>query len=146
MNVKSTPKPNVSKKSIFPRKSARKITESYSNWLPYATIVIAILLVSSVFLWPMPDEFPMDDTYIHFVYAENLAETGKLFFNFPDEVGVGSSSLLWVLLLASGNLLGLSMNWIAKLVGVCALAALLEVDDLPAKTLMDNLLEPLFLL
>lgn len=124
MNVKSTPKQNVSKKSIFPRKSARKITESYSNWLPYATIVIAILLVSSVFLWPMPDEFPMDDTYIHFVYAENLAETGKLFFNFPDEVGVGSSSLLWVLLLASGNLLGLSMNWIAKLVGICALAAL----------------------
>ena len=65
----------------------------------------------------------MDDTYIHFVYAENLAETGRLFFNFPDEVGVGSSSLLWVLILAAGNLVNLSMHWVAKLVGMAALAA-----------------------
>ena len=65
----------------------------------------------------------MDDSYIHFVYAENLSESGGLFFNSPDEVGVGTSSLLWVLILAAGNWAGLSMHWVAKLVGMAALAA-----------------------
>jgi len=66
----------------------------------------------------------MDDTYIHFVYAENLSERGGLFFNNPGEKGVGSSSLLWVLILGAGNGAGLSMHWLAKLVGISSLAAL----------------------
>jgi hypothetical protein len=66
----------------------------------------------------------MDDSYIHFVYAENLAEHGGLFFNVPGEKGVGSSSLLWVLILAAGNWAGLSMHWVAKIVGVSCLAIL----------------------
>ena len=48
-------------------------------------IVALILLVAGVvflFLAPAYLEFPMDDTYIHLIYAENLAETGKLFFSF----------------------------------------------------------------
>jgi hypothetical protein len=64
----------------------------------------------------------MDDSYIHFVYAENLSELGGLFFNTPGEKGVGTSSLLWVLILAAGNWAGLSMHWVAKLVGICCLA------------------------
>ena len=64
----------------------------------------------------------MDDTYIHFVYAQNLAEQGRLIFNFPGERGVGSTSLLWVLLLASGNALGLQMHVLAKALGMASLA------------------------
>ena len=94
MGVKLTNKSKSKKKLFYLCMPARKITDTYSSWLPYAIILIAILVVSSIYLWPMTFEFPMDDTYIHFVYAENLAISGKLFFNFPDEVGVGSSSLL----------------------------------------------------
>jgi hypothetical protein len=64
----------------------------------------------------------MDDTYIHFVYAQNLAEQGRLMFNFAGERGVGSTSLLWVLLLAGGHALGLSMHVSAKALGIASLA------------------------
>lgn len=91
-------------------------------WLPQVVIVTTILVMASVFLWPSPLEFPMDDSYIHFVYAENLTEHGMLFFNNPGEKGVGSSSLLWVLILAAAQWVGFSMHWAAKLVGLAGLA------------------------
>lgn len=93
------------------------------SWLPKTIVVLTILVASSIYLWPSPLEFPMDDSYIHFVYAENLSEHGRLFFNTVDEKGVGTSSLLWVLILGAGNLAGLSMHWVAKLVGIACLAA-----------------------
>jgi hypothetical protein len=46
---------------------------SLPSWLPFAMIVAAVLAASLMFLWPAPLEFPMDDTYIHFVCAQNLA-------------------------------------------------------------------------
>jgi len=92
------------------------------SWLPQVAIVTIILVVASIFLMPSPLEFPMDDSYIHFVYAENLAEHGRLFFNDPGEKGVGSSSLLWVLILAAADWAGLSMHWMAKLAGLASLA------------------------
>jgi len=92
------------------------------SWLPQVAIVTTILVVASIFLMPSPLEFPMDDSYIHFVYAENLAEHGRLFFNDPGEKGVGSSSLLWVLILAAADWAGLSMHWMAKLAGLASLA------------------------
>ena len=88
-------------------------------------IVALILLVAGVvflFLAPAYLEFPMDDTYIHLIYAENLAETGKLFFSFPSETGVGATSILWVLLLAAGHALGISTYFLAKFLGVLSLA------------------------
>jgi hypothetical protein len=65
----------------------------------------------------------MDDTYIHFVYAQNLAEHGRLFFNAPDEIGIGTTSLTWVLLLSGAYLAGLPMHLAAKLMGLAALIA-----------------------
>lgn len=100
------------------------LTTDLWDWLPQFAIAFTILAAGSVFLWPSPIEFPMDDSYIHFVYAENLSEHGQLFFNEPREIGVGSSSLLWVLILAGGNWIGLSMHWVAKLVGLACLAAM----------------------
>jgi hypothetical protein len=92
------------------------------SWLPQVTIVASIMATASVYLYPSPLEFPMDDSYIHFVYAENLSEYGKLFFNDPGEKGVGSSSLLWVLILAAAHWAGLSMHWMVKLAGLLSLA------------------------
>jgi hypothetical protein len=84
-------------------------------------IPISIILVAYIFLRPNPAEFPMDDTYIHFVYAENLADTGALFFNSPSEVGVGTSSILWVLLLSLGYKLGIPLSTCAKFLGISSL-------------------------
>jgi hypothetical protein len=95
---------------------------SLPSWLPSAIIVMAVLAASLWFLWPAPLEFPMDDTYIHFVYAQNLAEQGRLMFNFASEKGVGSTSLLWVLLLTGGHVLGVSMHVLAKGLGIASFA------------------------
>ena len=86
------------------------------------TIILAGVLLASIwFLWPAPLEFPMDDTYIHFVYAKNLAESGKLMFNSPDEAGLGITSITWVLLLAGGLKLGIPMFVTAKVAGIISL-------------------------
>lgn len=82
-----------------------------------------ILIEAFVFLWPAPREFPMDDTYIHFVYADNLVSHGKLFFSEVNEKGVGATSPLWVFLLAGFKLLGIPMLVSAKMMGVLGLIA-----------------------
>ena len=86
-----------------------------------ALISGSVVALSLLFLWPSFGAFPMDDTYIHFVYARNLAERGRLFFNFTHEAGVGTTSILWVLLLAAGLKLGISSAVLAKLLGVVSL-------------------------
>jgi hypothetical protein len=87
-----------------------------------AIIAGVIIILSLVFLWPSFTEFPMDDTYIHFVYAQNLADQGKLIFNFAGERGVGTTSILWVLLLAAGYKVGIGFSVIAKILGIASLA------------------------
>ncbi len=97
---------------------------SFQDRLAFLIIVVSILLASLVYLYPAAVEFPIDDPYIHFVYARNLAERGELIFNYPGEKGVGTSSLLWVLLLAGGYRLGLSIELLAKALGVASLITL----------------------
>ncbi len=64
----------------------------------------------------------MDDAYIHLVYAQNLVEHGGLFFSAPGEAGIGTSSILWTLLLAGGKVLGLPLTLLAKGLGILSLA------------------------
>lgn len=97
--------------------------ESLPRWVPPALITSLVSLCAVTFLWPAPLEFPMDDSYIHMVYAQNLAEHGKIFFSFPKEVGVASSSILWAGLLALGYKLGFSMYLVAKALGIGSLIA-----------------------
>ena len=97
------------------------------GWLPIALISGSVVALSLLFLWPSFGAFPMDDTYIHFVYARNLAERGRLFFNFTHEAGVGTTSILWVLLLAAGLKLGISSAILAKLLGVASLVVVCMV-------------------
>jgi len=50
---------------------------SLSSGLPPVIIVTAVLIASSSFLWPVPLEFPMDDTYILCLCPEP-GRTGKV--------------------------------------------------------------------
>lgn len=45
-------------------------------------------------------DYPLDDTWIHLVYARNLAENGGMFYN-NREWEAGTTSPLWVLLIAT---------------------------------------------
>lgn len=91
--------------------------------LPYLILPLALTALALLFLFPAAWEFPMDDTYIHFVYAQNLAETGRIAFNDADEIGVGSTSLTWVALLAGAYRLGIPFHISAKLFGLLSLIA-----------------------
>lgn len=51
--------------------------------------------------------FPLDDAWIHQVYARNLAQRGEWAFN-PGQPSAGATSPLWVLLLAIGHCLHLT--------------------------------------
>ncbi len=51
--------------------------------------------------------FPLDDAWIHQVYARNLTERGEWAFN-PGQPSAGATSPLWVILLAVGYWLGLA--------------------------------------
>ncbi|MGD8603901.1 MAG: hypothetical protein PVF49_04925 [Anaerolineales bacterium] len=84
-------------------------------------LALVILAASGLFLSPDPSLFPMDDSYIHLVYARNLADEGRLYFNAPDEQGVGTTSLLWVCLLAGGFKLGISGVVLSKALGALSL-------------------------
>lgn len=66
---------------------------------------------------------PLDDAWIHFVYADRALRTGLLHYN-PGEPAAGSSSLLWVLLLAGPQRLGVYPPVAAKLLGLLAQLAL----------------------
>jgi hypothetical protein len=90
-------------------------------WLPTLVIILLLGGLATLYLWPSAWEFPLDDTYIHFVYAQNLAKHCQLMFNTPGEVGVGSTSLTWVVLLAGAYRLGISFHVAAKALGLLSL-------------------------
>lgn len=66
--------------------------------------------------------FPLDDAWIHQVYARNLAQHGEWAFA-PGQPSAGSTSPLWAALLALGYLAGLPHLLWAYLVGTLVLAA-----------------------
>ncbi|MCC7491269.1 MAG: hypothetical protein IT204_02930 [Fimbriimonadaceae bacterium] len=88
-------------------------------WLP-----IGVALTAAVaYLAVGPGIFPMDDAYIHAVYARHLATTGQLTFNLnPPDQGLGTTSILWPLLLAALQPLG-GVVVAARLWGLLAWAA-----------------------
>src|SRR5512132_928821 len=67
--------------------------------------------------------FPLDDPYIHFQFARNLAHGAGLSFN-PGEPVPGATSPLWAVLLAPATWLGVPVETWAAVLGVaCASAA-----------------------
>ena len=55
-------------------------------------------LAGGIFLHGQPAGLPVDDAYIHLVYAQNLAQGRGLCFNLG-EPSLGTSSPLWVFLI-----------------------------------------------
>ncbi|MFQ5407530.1 MAG: hypothetical protein ACE5FI_03800 [Anaerolineales bacterium] len=80
-------------------------------------LVIIALAPVAAFLWKSPAEVPMGDAYIHFVYARNLSEHGQLAFNLGMQEGIGTTSILWVLLLAGLNFVGVDPVTAARVLG-----------------------------
>ncbi len=80
-------------------------------------LAIALLLVVAL-MWPLRG-YITDDTYIHLQYAKNLAAGNGFVFN-PGENVYGSTSPLWVALIADGIALGLDGLMVAKGLGAIA--------------------------
>jgi hypothetical protein len=74
-------------------------------WKWKLILIAASILVISGYLLTSAQAgfsgFPLDDAWIHQVYARNLAERGEWAFN-PGQPSGGSTSPLWSLLLAAG--------------------------------------------
>ncbi len=66
---------------------------------------------------------PLDDSWIHYVYADSLAQHLRLDYN-PGQSEAGFTSLLWVVLLAVPMKLGLHPVAASKLLGALSLVAL----------------------
>jgi hypothetical protein len=101
--------------------------------IPYlpATVVagaVAYGSISAILAHVGHPAVPLDDAFIHFQYARNLA-SGQFFHYAPGQGYVsGATSLLWPVLLAPFYLVGfrgLSIIWVAWILGFAALAGLL---------------------
>ena len=66
--------------------------------------------------------FPLDDAWIHQVYARNLAQRGEWAFT-PGQPSAGSTSPLWTVMIALGYALGLPYRAWALVLGALCLAA-----------------------
>jgi hypothetical protein len=88
--------------------------------LEHAGLVLAVLLCAAL-AWPLR-HYVTDDTFIHLQYARHLAHGEGFVFN-PGERVYGSTSPLWVLLLADAIALGLDGLTAARLLGAAGLLA-----------------------
>lgn len=87
-----------------------------------AALAIAALYLGWTLLRAGELGYPLDDGWIHQVFARNLARTGQLAFN-PGELAAGSTAPLWTALLAPGYWLpyDLSLAWTYSLGLLCLL-------------------------
>lgn len=98
------------------------------DWQPYALIAVLQVLTAFVFLvnsgsgsssWF--DKFPLDDGWIHMVYARSFAENAQLWYN-PGVPESGMTSPLWAILVGSTwaifGAFGLGIVATAKLLGI----------------------------
>lgn len=94
----------------------------------HAIPIILALLVLGVTLvrqWQIAGDLagvPLDDAYIHYRFADNLAHERGFAFN-PGEPTPGSTSPLWVVLLAAGELAGFDPILTSKVLGAFAFVA-----------------------
>jgi hypothetical protein len=91
-------------------------------WTPYLVIILAVICVTGYFLWQAPYEVPMGDSYIHFVYAKNLVDYFEFTYNPGVQEGIGTTSFLWVIILASFQVIGITPVISSKILGVVLLA------------------------
>ncbi|MCB9436126.1 MAG: hypothetical protein H6673_03925 [Anaerolineales bacterium] len=95
-------------------------------WLILGAVVIAVTLFLALGLQASdgPLLMPLDDTYIHFQYARQMATGHPYAYNTGDDPTSGSTSFLYTPILAVGYVVGfkgLSLAYWAVLVGVTSL-------------------------
>ncbi|MBI5836181.1 MAG: hypothetical protein HZB25_02940 [Candidatus Eisenbacteria bacterium] len=107
---------------------------AWARWALRAVLLVVPAALAVACLRPMLSAqgrlgFPMDDPYIHFQYARNLAHGAGFSFN-PGEPSPGATSPLWVVLLAAGNAMGAPLEPWAVVLGILAscAAALLTME------------------
>ena len=94
-------------------------------WLPYALLAAVQIAAATIYLGNSAsgvaarfDSFPLDDGWIHMVYARSFAENLQFFYN-PGEPESGMTSPLWVVTVGLGwrvlGLAGVSLMATAKL-------------------------------
>jgi hypothetical protein len=81
-------------------------------------LLILLALVIAAFHQGLIFNWTNDDAYISYRYAENLRAGKGLAFN-PGEKVEGFSNFLWVIILASFNLLGISSLLASKILSFC---------------------------
>lgn len=84
--------------------------------------LIAALLGVALYVLTAGGGFPLDDSWIHQVYARNLAERGEWSF-IPGEPSAASTSPLYTLILAAGYTLNVPYALWTHMAGALALAA-----------------------
>jgi hypothetical protein len=83
-------------------------------------VCLLVIAAAAVFALMLRDvhTFGVDDSYIFFRYAENLANGQGFVFNPGEPPGEGFTSWAWLLLLALCHYLGLDVIFASKLLGV----------------------------
>ncbi len=97
--------------------------------------VILAAIVVMLYVITANGGFPLDDSWIHQVYARNLAENGEWAF-IPGEPSGASTSPLYTVLLAGGYLLNIPYDIWAHMLGAVALG----ISGILAGRLADRLL------
>lgn len=93
-------------------------------WSRNVRAFLLLLLAVTFALHSLRYYFLIDDAFISFRYAENLANGLGLVFN-PGERVEGYSNFLWVLMMACGMKAGLSPETLSRVLGLAAGLALL---------------------
>ncbi len=106
--------------------TSKSVSERAKALLLYR-LRVPIVVVALIGIWvsfpKMYDVFPLDDSYIHQVYAKNLAETGTFCLN-PGEPSMGTSSPLWVAVLAIFYHMNFDMYWTIQILSLLSFAVL----------------------
>lgn len=88
------------------------------RWLTFPTAAwAAVAMTFALVSWILYGGYLTDDSYIHFVYARNLANGRGISFN-PGEPSYGSTGPLWVIVLAAGTALGWETAAVAQGLGL----------------------------
>ncbi len=85
--------------------SLRNPRSASCNLLPLASLLLVGSLILGAFVLDAPPGVPLDDAWIHFQFARNLARGDGFSFN-PGQPTAGSTAPLWTLLLAGVYFVG----------------------------------------
>lgn len=106
------------------RRSSTALNWRVDSWVVLAfAALVAVLFYLIVSASIFRVGFPLDDSWIHFTYARNLAEHGEWAFRLGER-SAGSTAPLWTLLLSIGFLIGLAPYIWTYLLGWILLTAL----------------------